>query len=162
MRAVARLAGADAAIYGGGDAYAAARIDGFLDASLVFARDSQIYLLSFRADGPTAAIHESAARAFATWMTGIERALATGGGHIAGPDLTPRRHLLRLRTRAVFAREGAGRRVAKSGLAPIVTGSLADDYPRAVEHFAALRAHPAFAPDLGPYLEKIEADAASG
>ena len=162
MRAVARLAGADAAIYGGGDAYAAARIDGFLDASLVFARDSQIYLLSFRADGPTAAIHESASRAFATWMTGIERALATGGGHIAGPDLTLADICFACEL-ALFSREKAhAATLQKAGLAPIVTGSLADDYPRAVDHFAALRAHPAFAPDLGPYLEKIEADAASG
>src|SRR5437667_5564732 len=51
MRAVARL-GADAFPLYSGDAYSAARIDSFLDASLVFARDSQIYLLALRAEVP--------------------------------------------------------------------------------------------------------------
>src|SRR5207247_1412371 len=43
-RAVARLAPCDVGLYGR-DAYAASRIDGFLDASLVFAREAQVYLL---------------------------------------------------------------------------------------------------------------------
>lgn len=45
MRAVARLGEKRFPLYGR-DAYEASRIDSFLDASLVFARDSQIYLLS--------------------------------------------------------------------------------------------------------------------
>ena len=45
MRAVARLGESEFPLYGG-DAYEASRIDSFLDASLVFARDAQLYLLS--------------------------------------------------------------------------------------------------------------------
>jgi hypothetical protein len=45
MRAVARLGASRFPLYGR-DAYEASRIDSFLDASLVFARDSQIYLLA--------------------------------------------------------------------------------------------------------------------
>ena len=45
MRAVARLGEGKVPLYGS-DPYEASRIDGFLDASLVFARDSQIYLLA--------------------------------------------------------------------------------------------------------------------
>ncbi len=45
MRAVARLGESRVPLYGS-DPYEASRIDSFLDASLVFARDAQIYLLS--------------------------------------------------------------------------------------------------------------------
>src|SRR5246500_6018819 len=45
MRTVARLGEATYPLYGR-DTYEASRIDSFLDVSLVFARDSQIYLLS--------------------------------------------------------------------------------------------------------------------
>ena len=45
MRAVARIGESRFPLYGHGP-YEAARIDSFLDASLVFARDSQIYLLA--------------------------------------------------------------------------------------------------------------------
>ena len=45
MRAVARLGQDRYPVYGT-DAYAAARIDSFLDTSLVFARDMQLYLLA--------------------------------------------------------------------------------------------------------------------
>jgi glutathione S-transferase len=47
MRAVARLGHERFALYGH-DPYEASRIDGFLDASLVFARDAQIYLFALR------------------------------------------------------------------------------------------------------------------
>ena len=45
MRAVARLGESKFPLYGRGP-YEAARVDSFLDASLVFARDAQLYLLS--------------------------------------------------------------------------------------------------------------------
>ena len=45
MRAVARLGENKFPLYGRGP-YEAARVDSFLDASLVFARDAQLYLLS--------------------------------------------------------------------------------------------------------------------
>ena len=45
MRAVARLAKNDYPIYGR-DAYTASRIDGFLDVSLIFLRESQVFQLA--------------------------------------------------------------------------------------------------------------------
>ena len=72
MRAVARL-GANAFPLYGRDAYSAARIDSFLDASLVFARDSQIYLLALRGEVP-ADVYARARDAFAIYMSGIEQA----------------------------------------------------------------------------------------
>lgn len=159
MRAAARLGGADNPLYGGGDPYRAARIDGFLDASLLFARDSQIYLLSFRGGGPDAAVRDGAARAFAAWTAGIERALESGGGHIAGPELTLADVCFACEF-ALFSRERAQRAaLARRGLEPVLSGAEAESSPRALAHFAALRAHPAFAPDLEPYMADIEAAA---
>lgn len=48
LRAVARVGGPGHGLYGGNE-YEASRIDGFLDASLVFAREVQVYLLSLHA-----------------------------------------------------------------------------------------------------------------
>jgi hypothetical protein len=56
MRAVARLGEKRFPLYGRGP-YEASRIDSFLDASLIFARDSQIYLLSLLDGAVNEAIH---------------------------------------------------------------------------------------------------------
>lgn len=159
MRAVARLGGDASGLYGA-DAYEAARVDGFLDASLVFARDSQIYLLSFRGDGPTPGVHDSAARAFATYMTGIERALSAGAGHIAGPALTLA-DICFVCEYTLFSRErAAGPALARLGLQPVVSDTVERTWPRALAHYETLCAHPAFAPDLAPYLARLDADIA--
>ena len=70
MRVVARLGDATNGLYGT-DAYTASRIDSFLDASLVFARDSQIYLLALGCDGLTKEVHDGAKYAFVSWMGAI-------------------------------------------------------------------------------------------
>jgi hypothetical protein len=56
MRAVARLGAKRFPLYGR-DAYEASRIDSFLDTSLIFARDTQIYLLSLLDGTVNEAIH---------------------------------------------------------------------------------------------------------
>src|ERR1700752_4343124 len=66
MRAVARIGEARFPLYGR-DPYEASRIDSFLDASLVFARDSQIYLLSLMNGTVTPEIHVRAREGFSTW-----------------------------------------------------------------------------------------------
>src|SRR6202051_15475 len=59
MRTVARLGAPRFPLYGA-DAYEASRIDSFLDASLVFARDAQIYLLALGSEALSAEIHSRA------------------------------------------------------------------------------------------------------
>jgi glutathione S-transferase len=44
----------------------------------------------------------------------------------------------------------------KLRLQPILNPSVYAQFPRAMAHFAKLSKHPAFAPDVIPYLEKIE------
>src|SRR6266581_7546188 len=77
MRAVARLGQSSFPLYGR-DAFEASRIDSFLDVSLVFARDSQIYLLSLSDRMVDAAIHARAKQAFEIYASGIEQARSSG------------------------------------------------------------------------------------
>jgi hypothetical protein len=56
MRAVARLAGDRFPVYGR-NAYESSRIDSFLDANLVFARDGQIYLLALGNGAVSSELH---------------------------------------------------------------------------------------------------------
>lgn len=160
MRAVARL-GQDRYPLYGADPYEAARIDSFLDVSLVFARDSQIYLLSFRGDSVTPDIHASAERAFATYMAGIERALAPNRDYLVGDDVTLA-DICFTAELTLFSREQAQATALSSiGKRPIMNERTADDYPRAMAHYEALCAHGAFAPDIAPYREKLARDIAT-
>jgi elongation factor 1-gamma len=44
----------------------------------------------------------------------------------------------------------------KRGLEPILNPKVDGKFSRAIAHFARLSKHPVFAPDVVPYLEKIE------
>ena len=87
MRAVARL-GADRLQLYGRDAYEASRIDSFLDASLVFGRDTQPYLLALRGDDLSADLHARAAEAFAVYLAGIDQALHPDRRYLVGDALS--------------------------------------------------------------------------
>lgn len=154
MRAVARLGAARFPLYGG-DAYEAARIDGFLDAGLGFARDAQLYLLDLRGGAVDAELYARTAQAFASYLRGIERALAPPAEFIAGAGLTLA-DIGFVAELALFHSELAHRALLeKHGLRTLVS-SMAGDFPRALAHFDKLRRHPAFAPDVEPYLKKFE------
>src|ERR1700756_292092 len=87
MRAVARLGEARFPLYGR-DAYEASRIDSFLDVSLVFARDAQIYLLALSDGTVDAAIHARAKEAFAIYAAGINQALSPDREFIVGNNIS--------------------------------------------------------------------------
>jgi elongation factor 1-gamma len=91
MRTVARLGAERVPLYGR-DAYEASRIDSFLDASLVFARDVQHYLLAFGDESFPAHVHARAADAFAVYIAGIEQALAPQREFLVGEQITAGRH----------------------------------------------------------------------
>ena len=156
MRAVARL-GADSAegagLYGG-DAYEASRIDSFLDASLVFARDSQVYLLALGSRSLDAAIHGAAKAAFDTYLGGIDTALAHGNGYIVGAGLTLADICFCCEI-ALFSRERAWVRTVEAiDCTPI--DWTADS--AALAHYDSLCSHPAFAPELGPFRDELKAN----
>jgi glutathione S-transferase len=154
MRAVARLGDSKLALYGK-DPYEASRIDSFLDASLIFARDSQIYLLALGSDSLSEEIYNRTRDAFAVYMAGINAALL-GRGFIVGDHLTLA-DVCFVAELALFHNEKPrAQDLKKRGLGPILSENLEERFADAIAHFARLAKHPAFAPDVIPYLEKIE------
>ncbi|MCP1849445.1 MULTISPECIES: glutathione S-transferase family protein [unclassified Bradyrhizobium] len=160
MRTVARLGEAKFPLYGR-DAYEASRIDSFLDVSLVFARDSQIYLLALSGGTVDAAIHARAKDAFAIYASGIEQALsprreALVGNGISIADICFAAEL------ALFMNEHARtEQLQKQGLAKILHPGVQDEYPLMFAHFGRLIAHEHVRPDLKPYVEKLLSKAAA-
>jgi len=155
MRAVARLADDRLGLYGG-DPYEASRIDSFLDASIVFARDSQIYLLALGSGSLSEEIYSRARDAFGTYLSGIDGALSKGREFIVGDRLTLA-DVCFVAEFALFSNEKPRARDLKMrGLEPILNGKIDEQFPHAIAHFARLSKHPAFAPDVVPYMEKIE------
>ncbi|MGQ0698096.1 MAG: glutathione S-transferase family protein [Panacagrimonas sp.] len=153
MRTVARL-GADRFPLYGSDPYTASRIDSFLDASLVFARDAQLYILALRAGAVPAEVHARASQAFTTYLSGIERALSVAGENIVSDGLSLA-DLCFVAEFALFHNEALHTELLrKSGLAPILSEQVSS-FPLATAHFAKLRAHEAFAPDVEPFMRAI-------
>lgn len=144
LRAVVRAAREDQGLYGR-DALEASRIDSFLDATLVFAREAQVYLLA--AEDMDAGTAERMAGAYEFFLNGIEQALGTSA-HVAGPELTIADIGIACDL-AQFLRERLmAERLAKGGFEPISAG-FEDDYPRVAAHLGELARRPVFA----QYLE---------
>lgn len=159
MRAVARL-GADRMQLYGRDPYEASRIDSFLDASLVFGRDTQLYLLALSGGDLPVDLHSRAAEAFAVYLGGIEQALHPDRRNLVGDTLSLA-DICFVAELCLFSNE-RGRRALlhKRDLPPILADGWRDAYPRASAHLDRLCEHPAFAPDVRPYLQKLDALAA--
>jgi glutathione S-transferase len=156
MRAVARLGASEFPLYGG-DAYEASRIDSFLDASLVFARDAQLYLLSLLNGTVSPEIHARAREGFAGYADGINQALTPNRECLVGDTITIADICFVAELCLFFNEKKSIGELEKKGLAPILHAKVDTEFPRAFAHFARLRTHPAFAPDMQPYLKKIEA-----
>src|SRR5262249_42487766 len=146
MRAVARLGAERLQLYGG-NPYEASRIDSFLDASLVFARDSQIYLLALRDPEFAADIHAPAAEAFAIYAAGIDQALQPNRAFLVG-DALSLADICFVAELCLFLNERLHRpTLGKRGLTPILGEQWREEFPHASAHFNRLLDHPAFAPD---------------
>jgi glutathione S-transferase len=155
MRAVVRSAKIEHALYGR-DIFEASRIDGFLDHSVVFARDAQVYLLALANDELTEDIQMRMEEAFHAYMSGVDQALSTSGGHLAGPDLTIADICFACELALFSGSRLSHLKVERLGFQAIMTGSAITPYPLAFGHFEKLCAQPAFDEDLGPYLKKID------
>jgi glutathione S-transferase len=155
MRTVARL-GRDRFPLYGRDPYEASRIDSFLDASLVFARDGQIYLLALRSGSITPELHARVRENFETYLSGIEQALRPERDFLVGDSITLA-DICFVAELCLFHNERARRAVLQAERLPLLLDDdFAQTYPRAAAHFNRLLAHPAFRPDVAGYLEKIE------
>jgi glutathione S-transferase len=154
MRAVARLGQATFPLYGR-DAYEASRIDSFLDVSLVFARDSQIYLLALSDGTVDMAIHTRAKEAFAIYASGLEQALSSQRNTLVGSGVTLA-DICFAAELALFMNEHARvERLNGLGLNKILHPMVRNEYPLTFAHFNRLVEHEHFRPDLKPYVEKL-------
>jgi len=154
-RAVARLGESRLALYGS-TVYEASRIDSFLDASLVFGRDTQAYLLSLRAKDVSATAHAAACAAVAVYLTGIERALAPSRAVLVGDALSIADICFACELTMLWLERARGEHLVARALEPALPRDFRERYPRAATHFERLRAHSAFAADLEPYLTHLE------
>ena len=146
MSAVARLGSTETGVYGN-DPYTTSRIDSFLDASLLFARDSQIYLLAINDGSVTREIYDSANTAYGVYMSAIDSALESSAGFLVSNQITLADVCFACEY-ALFLREGRnGKTLSGIGVGPITSESAAR-FPRAIGHFEKLRCHEAFSPDF--------------
>src|SRR5262245_45720297 len=156
MRAVARLGERAFPLYGRGP-YEASRVDSFLDASLVFARDAQTYLLSLVGGTASFETQSGARHALTTDLAGVNRALMPEREFLVGNDVTLADICFVAELGLFWNERTRTRGLEAKGLAPILDAVLGDaGLARAVTHLARLRKHAAFAPDVEPYFAKIE------
>ena len=156
MRAVAKLGQERGhGELSGRDAYEAARIESFLDVSLLFAKDSQTYLLALRDETLTIEIHQQAVEAFDVYMRGIERTLSSGTQFIASDQLSLA-DICFVAELALFMCETIYRdKLQALDVEPIFNDRREDIYPKAIAHFERLCRHEAFKPDVEPYLQSL-------
>ena len=144
MRAVARLGEGRFPLYGHGP-YEASRIDSFLDVSLVFARGTL-----------TAEIHARMSDGFAVFAGGINQALSPDNEFLVDSKITLADICFVAELSLFFNEKTRVSELESKGLKPILHKQVEAEFPLAFAHFARLRKHPAFAPDVEPYLTKIE------
>ena len=152
LRAVARAGGDNHGLYGN-DAYSASRIDSFLDANLVFAREAQVYLLAM--EEMTSATYQRMAAAYEFFLAGIESALGHNS-YISGSSLSIA-DISFVCDFAQFLREGHYSEPLAKQEFKLISEQGLQQYPRAYQHMLALSERPEFALHMGSYLNWYKA-----
>ena len=147
LRAVAR-SGDDPPLYGRNRSEAS-RIDSFLDANLVFAREAQVYLLALPKGEATLSHYDRMAGAYEFYLSGVEAALGESE-FIAGTDLSIADVSFCCDV-AQFLREGHyAERVEALGR-ELVSGQMEAEFPRSHAHLMRMAEQSEFA-ELYRYL----------
>lgn len=148
LRAVARAGAPATDLYGKNDQQAS-RIDSFLDANLVFAREAQVYLLALEAIDT--ATHNRMQNAYEFYLAGIEQALGQTP-YIAGATLSIA-DISFVCDFAQFLREGHYRKQLEQAELALISNNGPETYPRAYHHMLTLSERPEFAQHMGTYLD---------
>ncbi len=150
LRAAARTGSGEPPLYGR-DAYEASRIDSFLDANLVFAREAQVYLLALaERKSVDPRVHERMSAAYEFYLDGIERAL-TAGPFLTGDSLTIA-DISFVCDLAQFLREGHYEETLSASELPLIAADGPRSYPKSFAHLLSLSETEPFATHLGSYL----------
>jgi elongation factor 1-gamma len=128
---------------------------------LVFARDSQIYLLSLMDGSVNEAIQARARDAFATYASGIEQALSSGRHALVGEDISLADICFATELALFMNEHQRADKLKARGLERILHRHVDRDYPHMTAHFARLLQHENFKADLEPYVRKLSAAAES-
>jgi elongation factor 1-gamma len=114
-------------------------------------------LLSLLGGTVSPEIQSRARDALIIYLAGINRALLPERKFLVGDDVTLADICFVAELGLFFNERTRARVLEESGMVPILDTALIDAaHSRAIDHFTRLRKHPAFAPDVEPYLEKIE------
>ncbi len=149
LRAVARLGSAARPLYGR-DHWQASRIDAFLDANLVFAREAQVWLLALGEGRVDAARRERMAQACDFYLDGVETALGHGD-YLVGDDLSIA-DISFACDFAQFLREGRYREVLDAAGLELANVGGETRHPLCHGFLDRLAAMPPFSKYLGRYL----------
>ncbi len=147
LRSVARSAPETAMIYGT-SGYEASRIDSFLDAGLVFAREAQVYLLGI--DGISEEAYQRMTAAYEFYLSGIEATLENSD-YLVGENLTIA-DISFVCDFAQFLREGHYEEQLNNQGLSLISGNGPELYPRSFGHMFDLYARPEFSEVMGTYL----------
>ncbi|MEM7077026.1 MAG: glutathione S-transferase family protein [Pseudomonadota bacterium] len=147
LRAVARAGAQNRRLYGRDD-YEASRIDSFLDANLVFAREAQVYLLGM--NELTAEMHGRMAGAYEFFLAGVENAL-TDSPFIVGDEITIA-DISFVCDFAQYLREGHYEEQLQAADLSLISAAGPQEYPRAYNHMLGLSERAEFAAHMGTYL----------
>ncbi|MEM7097371.1 MAG: glutathione S-transferase family protein [Pseudomonadota bacterium] len=156
LRAAARAGDRDHGLYGK-DPYTASRIDSFLDAGLVFAREAQVYLLGM--DDLDQATYDRMAGAYEFYLNGVENAL-TETTHLVGDQLTIA-DISFVCDFSQFLREGHYDEQLKAKGFQAISELGMQEYPKAFAHMLSLNETEAFEKHMGSYLNWFKRKLAS-
>ena len=147
LRAVARAGAGQRNLYGK-DGYEASRIDSFLDANLVFAREAQVYLLGL--DNVTQEMHGRMAAAYEFYLAGIDQALAQND-FLVGDELSIA-DISFVCDFAQYLREGHYEEQLQAAGLPLISANGLQEYPHAYQHMLSLSETEPFSTRMGSYL----------
>ena len=147
LRAVARV-GKHGELYGKNN-YEASRIDSYLDANLVFAREAQVYLLEI--ENLTQEGFDRMSAAYDFYLNGIETSLANSQ-YIAGNELTIA-DISFVCDFAQFLREGHYEETLSAKGLELISKNGPKDYPLVFKHLLELSDRKEFSSVMGTYLD---------
>jgi elongation factor 1-gamma len=171
LRSVVRAAPKDSRLPNlyGKEHYETSRIDSFLDANLVFAREAQVYLLGIESLSEEA--YQRMTGAYEFYLDGIEAALTpTGSGETVDPrelgsaaggfivgDTLSIADISFVCDFAQFLREGHYEKKLQQQSYALISQNGLERYPRAYHHMLSLSIRPEFAEVMGSYLDWFRA-----
>ena len=147
LRSVARAA-EHSGLYGNNH-YEASRIDSFLDANLVFAREAQVYLLGI--ETLTKEGYERMSLAYEFYISGLEQSLSNNA-YIAGNELTIA-DISFVCDFSQFLREGHYEEILQDKQLELITKQGPNEYPKVFKHLLSLSEREEFSSVMGTYLD---------